>query len=492
MRQTENNQCEASAKIAWDSILRVTEAAGDELKSLRVLLYFTLTDNRIENLKGRLRFLRKIARWYFVRSRKIPESPKGLPLFAFIFDTPANMNNLLPVFQCAIRRSLKPAVLCGENVDFQDAGQTQNRIGIRELMAATTLKERVTALARAKRLHGVLCAHFADIAPQFVTSVRQRGAWITSELAIFLAVRHGLRRLYSAWEPSCVVSTSDLWPFDHGVFAEASRQRIPSFVVQHGVTNRYWWPCVADKLLLWGSAFEKELGELGAPASRLVCCGMPASDGLFTRFNHKNQDFVPKPVKSCVILSDSQSCISHPSLYSKYKSLLKTVVRVFPSIKWMVKLHPIENDVFYQDFAGSPNFEVLPKTTTLEQAVTHADAACTLWSTSGLEAMIMRRPLFVLDVEPLVREFAWWPNSGGGLFAGTADAMIDLLGKATADSTFVSELVTRQDEFLKQSFSNPGRAAEAVVDSIEEIISGKSASAVQQKDILVPQTAFGL
>ncbi|HZV36766.1 MAG TPA: hypothetical protein VFB72_19470 [Verrucomicrobiae bacterium] len=273
------------------------------------------------------------------------------------------------------------------------------------------------------------------------------------------------------------------------MFAEAVNQRIPSFVIQHGLTNRYWWPCVAGKLLLWGSAFHRELLGMGAPPSRLAICGMPASDHLFMRFQREGKEFTPRPVKSCVILSDTQSQATHPLLYLKFKDLLKATVSSTPFIKWSVKLHPIEDDVFYKDFMGCHNFAVLPKTTTLEQAVMGADAACTLWSTSGLEAMMMKRPLFVLDVEPVIREFAWWPKFGGGFFASNAGALIGLLEKASADESFTVQALRKQDEFLRQNFANAGGAADAALDLIQEIV-GTNFKNQSDRDVLMPQTAL--
>jgi CDP-glycerol glycerophosphotransferase (TagB/SpsB family) len=147
------------------------------------------------------------------------------------------------------------------------------------------------------------------------------------------------------------------------------------------------------------------------------------------------------------------------------------MVAATPSIHWSIKLHPSENEIFYRDLlnSGLPNFSVLPKSTTLEEAVTRADVACTIFSTAGLEAMIMRRPLVVFDVDPMVYEYAWWPKFGGGTYIHTAEAMLDFVKKASAGGQFLAGLVSKQDQFLTENFANPGRASEAILDMLERV-----------------------
>jgi hypothetical protein len=383
------------------------------------------------------------------------------------------MNNLLPVFQAACRRSWNPGILTGERVVIrsQDLNDLRNVVGVRDLMAATTLRERFEALVLARRHYRALWAAFSDQAMQR-EKISRRRTLILTELTLCTVVSQGLQRLYSQWEPSCVISTSDLWPFDHAVFREAHRSGVPSFVIQHGITNRYWWPFVADKLLLWGRPFEDELLKLGAPRERLAVCGMPAADHIFSRRQQNITSDREKTALRYVVLSDTHNQAQYPGLYAKFKVLFKTVLSAAPSTQWSIKLHPMEDDSFYRDMlhGNFPNLTILPKTATLEESVTQADVACTLWSTSGLEAMLMRRPLVVFDLVPLVQDYAWWPNRGGGTYVSTAGAMLDFVKRASSDGQFLTSLMTRQEQFLAETFVNPGQAADAVLDTVEEVV----------------------
>jgi hypothetical protein len=472
-RDLESNREEAEfSDLVWNTILRVTDRVrGDEAKALRVLLYVTFLEESRDTLLVQLRCFRKF--WKLLTApagRQVPKAIQGRPLFAFIFNTPANMNNLLSVFNAAQQRSWQPAVLTGHDVglDSESVHATVSLMKPSELMAVTTMNERLNALKGAWAHYLAICDEFVRAGPRWMRVVQNNRIRILTELALFMAMSRALRRLYFAWKPSAIVSTSDLWPFDHAVFLEARRMGIPSFVIQHGTTSRCWWPCVADKLLLWGERFRDELLTLGAPADRLAVCGMPAADSLFRRYKQDRFDRSRQAASSYVILSHTHARNMCPNLYSKYGNMVKAVVAATPSVQWSIKLHPSEDECYYKDMADLQNLKVLPRSTTLEEAVTNADVACTLYSTGGLEAMMMRRPLVVFDLAPIIHEYAWWPKHGGGSYVSTAEEMCDFVKNASSGGTFLADLITNQNQFLARNFVNPGQAAEAVLDTIEE------------------------
>jgi hypothetical protein len=469
-------EMDMSPQQVWDTVVRVTGFAGsDEARSIRVLLYLVLVSGKRSSFwsrfRSRVNFVRRMA---LPRGRPLPPARKGCPLFAFLYDTPANTNNLLPVFQAAQKRGWDPGVLAGDGVELSTKGITEATcsIGVRELRSLTTIKEWLAALAAARKHFASVVREFDRQTPQWTPLIRNSRTGIVSELALGMVAKIGLVRLYSAWEPKFVISTANLWPFDCAVFTEAQRLGVPSFVVQHGITNHYWWPFVATKMLLWGKVFENELHNLGAPARQLAVCGMPAADNTFARCKSDAMRRIRGTASRILVLSHTHARDYEPELYTRYGIMLKAIAAATPSIRWYVKLHPVEDESFYHELLGGmfPNLSILPKSTTLEEAVAKADVTCTLWSTSGLEAMMMQRPLVVMDVAPKVHDYAWWPKSGGGTYAPTAEAMLAFITKASMDGQFLTQLVARQNEFLAQNFANSGRAAETILDTIEEVV----------------------
>ena len=158
-----NMQMRSDARV-WSAVLQATEDVGcDEAKAVRVLLHLMLLSAGRPTNRGRLRCYFKLWRHLALPfRRKLPLAATGNPLFAFVFDTASNVNNLVPVLQAARTNWPGMGVLTGDRVTassvcFDEGG---NRIGVTDLMAATTLKERFHALTEAARLYRLLLAGF--------------------------------------------------------------------------------------------------------------------------------------------------------------------------------------------------------------------------------------------------------------------------------------------------------------------------------------------
>src|SRR5882724_9095233 len=109
-----------SPELVWDTIVRITNGLGsDEAKAIRVLLYLAIIAGKPPVFWRRVKSSIKSFRRLAVSSEKrITPARKGRPLFAFLYDTGANTNNLLPVFQAACGRDWHPNALTGDRVDL--------------------------------------------------------------------------------------------------------------------------------------------------------------------------------------------------------------------------------------------------------------------------------------------------------------------------------------------------------------------------------------
>ena len=269
----------------WNTIVQVTDRIGGEkVKGIRIFLYIVLISGKYCNFQNHLRYVRKNV-FLFSKVNKVRKIrvAKYHPLFAFVHDTPSNMNNILPVFRSAQRKGWNPTILAGNrvNIDLQEYGKLVTVIKYLDLLAITKIKERIRAWRQAFRCFNRIFDGFQAINREIADQIKSYQFEIITEIAFFIVFSIALQRFYERIKPKCVVSTSDLWPFEHAIFAEARGAGIPSFVIQHGTITPFWWPFIADKLLTWGEPFRDEIIRLGAPASRLAICGMPATDSIF-------------------------------------------------------------------------------------------------------------------------------------------------------------------------------------------------------------------
>lgn len=396
-----------------------------------------------------------------------PEAVRGVPLFLFAFDTPSNFSNLLPVYQEACRRNQSVNCLGGEAFS-RKLSSSGAFIGFWDLLKRVSFNEKVLAIWEARStLSKLLIA--SKKYPEWYNILTSHRFSILTELALAKSMSIALNNLYRNWSPSYLISTTDLWPFEHVAFREANSASIPTYVIQHGVPNRIWWPFVAKKLLVWGERFKQIFLEFGVPSDRLEVCGMPSVDRLVRNKESRTLSRGGLTPLSCLILSQAHNYKSRPQLYSKFSRFLESVIALAQNTRWTIRLHPSEDGSFYRErcagFASSLYFE--PGSKELSQSLAEADVVCTLFSTAGLEAMLLEKPLVVFNLDSIVEEYAWWPVFGGGVYIASAQDMYNYLAEASKTPSFLEQRIAEQNKFIESAFAKLGRSAEAILTLVD-------------------------
>lgn len=456
----------------WNLVLRLCDLAQDDsITAIRVALLNDFNkpdpfrpDNLVRHLLACLKrfLLRKAAPF-----RRLTPLP-GLPLILIPYATGSNLLNLLPVAHEAKKRRLLGLIVAGEGVRGENLNGFDSVIIESDLWNAARKYGMFRIFQSARRKLNDVVRLLELLAPRHVRRVRQNYGWIFRQLVISEAMRDAFRALLREWRPSCIISTSDYWPFEFQCYCQAKRLNIPTAMIQHGEwTSVTSWPVYADTCLVWGSVFRSKLFELGAPDERVKVCGMPASDAYFNQATTKLLTGGSSPV--CLLLSHAHDRFEEPALFKAFGQFFAEVIRSNPHVRFRIKLHPAEDDSFYreQGFSGHKQVEVLPVETPLDRAVKESDVVCTIRSTAGLQAMMMQRPVIVIDLVPGVDCSVPWPLTGGGLAAKTSQFFGTVLDRLSNDQDFKTTLLKSQNGFLDKAFANKGRAAASIVDFLE-------------------------
>jgi hypothetical protein len=454
----------------WQPIVAATEELGPDATSLRIPLWVEFREPP-RNLKRSVVTLWGICSPFltFRRKKKVPASKSGT-LFCLPHRTPSNVNNFLPVAREAHRRALLGGIFTAQNLseELKEFAGNVPMVSAVELVGQLALLERWHIAVRAAKAYKQLTAALIKIVPRFRMTGRR--------LAVFRMVLDSLfygavcKRLLDNWSPNCVFSTSDFWPFEHQLCRQASLQGIPSAIIQHGTIDYIWWPFVADFYYMWGEAHVEQMLNIGAPAERMKALGMPATDKFFLRAENSR----PKPGNQespvCLLLSMTNGISAEPEVFRSYREFLVEAMRLMPFVTWKVKFHPVEDDSFYRAM-GDDIFSRLKfhaRDLPLEQAVSDADIVTTVYSTAGMEAMVMNKPVIIAPATARVHELAWWPSMGGGTYAATAEEFQAQINKLISDRDYRARQIAEQREFLSKSFANQGHAAERIVDMLEQ------------------------
>jgi hypothetical protein len=462
----------------WQPIVAATEDLGPDATSLRIPLWVEFREPPRKWKRSVVAiwgiFLRVMT---FRHKRNVPPA-RGRVLFCLPHRTPSNVNNFLPVAREAHNRSVLGGIFTAQNLsqELKEFAGNTPVLSAEELVSQLGLLERWKIAVRAAKSYKQLSAALIKHVPKIGMTGRR--------LAVFRMVLDSLfygavcRQVLDSWSPNCVFSTSDFWPFEHQLCRQASLRGIPSAIIQHGTIDYIWWPFVADFYYMWGEAHVEQMLHIDAPAERMKAVGMPATDRFFLRAENAQPKAVSKEAPVCLLLSMTNGISAEPEIFRNYREFLMEAIRLIPSITWKVKFHPVEDDSFYRGMGDEiySRLKFHPRDLSLEQAVNDADIVTTVYSTAGMEAMVMNKPVIIAPATPRVHELAWWPSMGGGTYAVSAQDFQAQVTKLISDQEYRTRQITEQRHFLSKSFANQGHAAERIVDMLEQYSSHPQSS----------------
>ncbi len=468
----------------WQDILRLTGQSDNEVvRSIRIAMLFSLS------------FPTKDPRWRLTARliknsrpllpmRKIRVAPQQGGVVIFVVDDSALvLRHLMPVAREANRRGiLRGIVSLVDLTSMKEFGEKVPIITAKTLLSNLTFKDKLKIASDASRIFKEVSRLLAQSEAVYARRFGRNAIVILDHIITSLQMAKAFQLLHRTWRPSCVVVPSDLWPPHYQFSYQASVLKIPSISLQHGVSDFFWWPFVSDFCGVWGEAFADEMRQFGAPSERLAVVGYPSTDGIFQRAKTMEQARETnnrEPV--CLFLSQTHGAKYEPEIFARYREFIVEVTKLMPRIKWKIKLHPMEDDSFYREL-GKDIFDRLtfhPKDISLEDAVTDADVVSTTFSTAGLEAMIMDRPLIVAPATERIREYAWWPTKGRGNIRESAEDFQDQLTNLISDSGYRTRQLERQRDFMSKSFAYHGHSAEKVVDLLESLPGRQKSASVR-------------
>ena len=487
--QQENlEMSERNSRQIWQDIVSLTDQSdSDIVRSLRIALLVLLGESANKPLwRQTLRLLLNNAPLLNLKKARLPRVTEGQLVFFFVANDRLVMNHMLPVALEADRRGLLGGIVGLDAVpDIPEFAGRIPMVTVNSLVSNLKFKQRTEVAAKSRIVFEEMSKMFSENNGNYAERFRENNLVILDYITTSIRAAMAFQVLYDAWRPSCVVSPSDLWPIHYQFSNQAASMRIPSVTIQHGISNFCSWPFVSELCCVWGEDFAEEMFRIGTPSGRLAVSGLPSTDRMFRQSkpaHYWQERGRSQPV--CLFLSQTHGTESEPLIFATYKQLISNVVRRMPLITWKVKLHPMEDDSFYRgldkDVFSRLTFH--PKETSLEEAVADADVVSTTYSTSGLEAMIMGRPLIIGPALPRVQELAWWPAAGGGVYAESAEDFETQLTNLVSDRPRWTKHLEQQHSFLKKSFANQGHAAQCVVDVLERYSRRGAAGAEKMDD----------
>lgn len=440
--------------------LQFCEKLGDESNS--IVRYIFLNKWYGRQVSGFIFIIKTIL--LFIRRKKVLHFVKNkFYLFHFHSLVGTNYNNLIPVVNEFLSRGENVVLSCS----LKNYGYLNMKFPNLPIICLELSESRVGIYQKIKLFHYSLLK-----AKQYKYHLKRTNVdyhrtvsyfEILFRLCKMSFISQNTYKLIVNYSPKALVSTCDYFDLEFSIYSEFNKAGIKTYTIQHGLIGWAFYPVESQIYLCYGKYSVEELKNLGVLNRDLIAIGSPAMDSFEAEI-FTSTATIPI-LDSMVIFSDTQGMPNSPKEYLNYKRLLVTILKK-TQINIFVKLHPSENSSFYDDLVNEyPQLTILEKNVSLKDAAKLADICGIIGSTAGLEVMLLQKPLVVFHSNGYIKNLIWWPDYGGGHYVENFDDFERFYSEIANCGT--KEIVSKQNEFIKDYFKNIGTATNKICDIIK-------------------------
>jgi hypothetical protein len=315
-----------------------------------------------------------------------------------------------------------------------------------------------------------------------LTGPRLRQILIDTHQAAATAVEQ-CQRIIDQWRPHVLISTTEVSLHSRTAFAVAAANNLPSVSIQHGIMYSHPLnnPMVTTHQALWGEGAAEILAKDGNPLERLVLTGCPSYDNVVDASSGISPSvralFPRNPPSdgSFEAVYTTQPAGTDYSQDERDRSV-KAIVRAaqaFPQSHWIFKLHPADAPAPYRKIiksCGARNIEIL-KAPDVIPVLARAHLVVTLFSTTGIEAMLLDKPLIQMNLsghDGVREQYASW---GAALAVRSESEMVDAVQRALWNPGTVSALSRGRQAYLDKFVGRrDGRSSQRVAHLILDLV----------------------
>ena len=273
-------------------------------------------------------------------------------------------------------------------------------------------------------------------------------------------------RVLETCAPAAVLSATTHLPGGAALAMAARRRQVPSYLLQHGITQVFYTPPLADCMITWGQSSNDTLIGLGENPKTLLALGSPRHDTMQPSAGAAQQEArivlqralgLPD-LPTLVFFSNGNDLVRNGCAPQECAAWLEAVARELKGqINVVVRLHPNEDGSLYH---GANHLCLTKGEVALEATLDGCDAVASLCSTVLYEALLFRTPVWQFFADG-------WPE----LADNWKDGLAKRVDSPATLRTLCTQLAggdaeTPSTATIERVFANHGHAAVAVADEV--------------------------
>ncbi|MGQ4832788.1 MAG: glycosyltransferase [Candidatus Asgardarchaeia archaeon] len=298
-------------------------------------------------------------------------------------------------------------------------------------------------------------------------------------------------------KPHLVLMVNEYGGFERILVSLAEHLGIPVLALQHGLISQYHpgymylreevgankkdfisYVPLPEKTAVYGPYYKHLLTKVSSyPEPAVTITGAPHYDLLvYADKIYDKVTFCKKfglnPNKKIVLIGTQPFPVE--SIRMKFFDSVISSLSDISEVQVVVKPHPGEDSSWHVrrlQMLGIKNVAVLPPKSDVYEAIFSCDVYISVSSTTILEAMILKKPVLVVNLFGLP-EVLPWTKEGAVLAVYNPDELNEGIHKLLFNESFKMELAKRRDAFLyKYIYKLDGKATDRIIDVVNGLLS---------------------
>ena len=276
-----------------------------------------------------------------------------------------------------------------------------------------------------------------------------------------------------------VLSSSDGSHYARGFFIHANNLKIENIITQHGFIHQLHTKVIANKVILWLKSDVDYFLQNNFPHGRILQFGLPRFDSIK---DERVQDISNLSLLFKIDNNVPKVCFAFPLhawsydlIY--YRAYLEQIIHISKllipkDVKIFIRAHPNDDITDYKNILPDElcsQIMILPTSFPLIQFLKQMDIYITDYSTSLIESMLCNIPTIFFN-----HEHYWNENTSSshdklhdGVFELTdKKELFQVAEKILYDPSYRSELIGKQNLYIKNNILNLGSATQSITDYV--------------------------
>lgn len=330
--------------------------------------------------------------------------------------------------------------------------------------------------------------HFNSLLRQIKSIVYKKGVhpyfkrrafmkWIKPQLRSVMRKIDGIYQLFSKNNIKAVIQVSSVNPMGYLLVHMGKQRRIPTMNIQYGLNDTYQILSTnVDHYVAWGEQHRKRLTRYGAPKNKFHLLGNARFDPIFNgKWKNKSQ------LSNKLGINGNKTIFVYPEqpLKPRYNQIvMERIVRALlpfrKKVALLVKKHPRQK--------GSGLSPVMMRKYPFAKLIRHrairlydllsgADTVFVQFSTTGLEAMLFRKPVIALAFFPDTNkhEYSYYASSKLLTSAKGQEQLRKIVSKFMNRGSFRRLMMNKQQKYLLGAYSGSRKAKKNIIELMVSI-----------------------